>query len=238
MRGLKILVCAAVWLGSLTLAAAQTGNTPVASGVGDQPNCHYGYYGYAPYACAPRGFYGADYFYNGIFIGVGPWADWGYTHGWGDHRFNRGHEVVAASPVPVGAAVNPSAAVNHGPATTAVIPAASHASAPSAAIAHSGGAITHAGHGAVGLGGVAASHGVAPVGGVHAAATHSSVGGAYHPSGGAYRPSGGATHGSSGTHPSSGVSHGKSNAYHPSGAYHPPSSSGAYRPSNNGAYPY
>lgn len=36
------------------------------------------------------GFYGPGYFYNGIFLGVGPWASWGYNHGWGDHRFSGG----------------------------------------------------------------------------------------------------------------------------------------------------
>jgi hypothetical protein len=46
--------------------------------VGPAPVCSYGYYGYYPYACAPYGFYGANWFVNGIFIGAGPWY-----HGWG-----------------------------------------------------------------------------------------------------------------------------------------------------------
>ena len=54
------------------------------------PVCSYGYYEYSPYGCAPMGFYGPGYFYNGIFLGVGPWANWGYGHGWGDHRFSGG----------------------------------------------------------------------------------------------------------------------------------------------------
>jgi len=37
------------------------------------PNCLYGYYGYYPYACAPYGFYGPNYFVGGVFIGAGPW---------------------------------------------------------------------------------------------------------------------------------------------------------------------
>jgi len=52
------------------------------------PVCSYGYYDYSPYGCAPSGYYGPGYFYNGIFLGVGPWASWGYNHGWGGHRFN------------------------------------------------------------------------------------------------------------------------------------------------------
>jgi hypothetical protein len=51
------------------------------------PGCVYGYYEYAPYGCAPMGFYGPGYFHGGIFLGVGPWANWGYGHGWGAYRF-------------------------------------------------------------------------------------------------------------------------------------------------------
>ena len=32
------------------------------------PVCAYGYYDYSPYGCAPMGFYGPGYFYNGIFL--------------------------------------------------------------------------------------------------------------------------------------------------------------------------
>lgn len=41
--------------------------------VGPPLDCLYGYYGYYPYACAPYGYYGPDYFANGAFIGAGPW---------------------------------------------------------------------------------------------------------------------------------------------------------------------
>jgi hypothetical protein len=54
---------------------------------GAPPSCPYGYYDYAPYGCAPSGYWGPEYFYNGVFIGVGPWWGWGYRHGWGGHRF-------------------------------------------------------------------------------------------------------------------------------------------------------
>jgi hypothetical protein len=56
----------------------------------NQPVCSYGYYNYSPYDCAPYGYYGPGYFYNGIFLGIGPWANWGYSHGWGGHRFSGG----------------------------------------------------------------------------------------------------------------------------------------------------
>ena len=55
---------------------------------GPPPECPYGYYDYPPYACAPAGYWGPEYFYNGIFIGVGPWWGWGYRHGWDGHRFH------------------------------------------------------------------------------------------------------------------------------------------------------
>ena len=85
MRGLKTLLGTTALLAGLALAPAA--NAQIMVGVGIQPDCSYGYYDYAPYACAPMGFYGPGYFYNGIFLGMGPWANWGYGHGWGGHRF-------------------------------------------------------------------------------------------------------------------------------------------------------
>ena len=58
--------------------------------LGAPPVCRWGYYDYPPYQCAPYGYYGPGYFYNGIFLGVGPWHEWGYNHGWGGHRFGGG----------------------------------------------------------------------------------------------------------------------------------------------------
>jgi hypothetical protein len=85
MRGLKTLVSTAALLAGLALAPIA--NAQISINIGVQPVCSYGYYGYAPYSCAPMGYYGSGYFYNGIFLGMGPWAGWGYGHGWGAHRF-------------------------------------------------------------------------------------------------------------------------------------------------------
>ncbi len=85
MRGIKILFGTTALLAGLALAPAARAQIVVNIGV--QPSCAYGYYGYAPYACAPNGYYGPGYFYNGIFLGMGPWGGWGYSHGWGSHRF-------------------------------------------------------------------------------------------------------------------------------------------------------
>src|ERR1700737_4356316 len=50
------------------------------------PACAYGYYGYYPYACAPYGYYGPDWFAGGVFIGAGPW----YQSYWGRGFYGRG----------------------------------------------------------------------------------------------------------------------------------------------------
>jgi hypothetical protein len=54
--------------------------------VGPAPVCPYGYYDYYPYACAPYGYYGPEWFSGGVFIGVGPWG-----HGWWHGRYYGGH---------------------------------------------------------------------------------------------------------------------------------------------------
>jgi hypothetical protein len=86
MRGLKTLIGTTALLAGLAMAPAAKAQVVVDLGV--QPVCSYGYYGYAPYQCAPMGYYGPGYFYNGIFLGMGPWGGWGYSHGWGSHRFS------------------------------------------------------------------------------------------------------------------------------------------------------
>ena len=49
--------------------------------VGPAPVCPYGYYPDYPYACAPDGYYGPEWFSGGVFIGAGPWF-----HGYPVHR--------------------------------------------------------------------------------------------------------------------------------------------------------
>lgn len=85
MRGFKTLLSATALLAGLAIAPAA--QAQISINIGVQPVCSYGYYGYAPYQCAPMGYYGPGYFYNGIFVGMGPWAGYGYNHGWGAHRF-------------------------------------------------------------------------------------------------------------------------------------------------------
>src|SRR6202161_3268780 len=72
MRGLRFLVLAAVAVFFFT-ATAPKAAAQVAVSVGVEPVCPYGYYDVAPYACAPAGYYGPEWFTGGVFIGVGPW---------------------------------------------------------------------------------------------------------------------------------------------------------------------
>jgi len=122
-------------------AAAQV---TVGVGIGvNPPVCSYGYYNSAPYGCAPSGFYGPGYFYNGIFLGVGPWAHWGYGHGWGEHRFSGGHGGRYNGARYVGARANGGrgyAANRRGPAPARVRQNnGAHAAAPHAGGEHGGG---------------------------------------------------------------------------------------------------
>ena len=55
--------------------------------IGVAPECPYGYFDYAPYDCAPYGYYGPDWFDGGIFIGAGPWFHG--PHGFAGHVDNR-----------------------------------------------------------------------------------------------------------------------------------------------------
>jgi hypothetical protein len=68
LKSLTLSVLAAAALTTVSLAPAQ-----VAVDIGVAPVCPYGYFDYAPYDCAPYGYYGPDWFVGGLFIGAGPW---------------------------------------------------------------------------------------------------------------------------------------------------------------------
>ena len=56
------------------LIPSSAGRSQVYVGIGGGPPvCPYGYFDYAPYDCAPYGYYGPDWFIGGLFIGAGPW---------------------------------------------------------------------------------------------------------------------------------------------------------------------
>jgi hypothetical protein len=97
MRYLKYMALLAVLMLPLTYSQAQ-----VAVGIGvnvgphyvdyddGPPVCQYGYYSYYPYACAPYGFYGPQWFASGVFIGAGPWYHWGHAGYWGRGYWGHG----------------------------------------------------------------------------------------------------------------------------------------------------
>jgi hypothetical protein len=86
-----------VLVGLLCLIGSSCAHAPaqISVGVGvnfgPEPVCPYGYFDYAPYDCAPYGYYGPDWFANGIFIGAGPWFHgprgfWGHVDNrWDPH---------------------------------------------------------------------------------------------------------------------------------------------------------
>lgn len=73
MKQFKRLALAAILLGlAMSLPRAQA-QLNIQVNIGPQPVCPYGYFDYAPYRCAPFGYYGPAWFSRGIFIGAGPW---------------------------------------------------------------------------------------------------------------------------------------------------------------------
>lgn len=72
------------------VAIAEKAQAQIAIEVGPPPVCPYGYFDYPPYDCAPYGYYGSEWFINGVFIGAGPWYH-GPGHFWGhvDNHFDR-----------------------------------------------------------------------------------------------------------------------------------------------------
>ncbi len=105
MRYLKLVALFAVCLLAAPFAHAQRVVVGVGVGpayVGAAPVCAYGYYPYAPYACAPYGYYGPSWFSGGVFIGAGPWFHgfYGRPGFWGRPGFvGRGPGFVGRGPV-------------------------------------------------------------------------------------------------------------------------------------------
>src|SRR5579859_1727953 len=75
MKKLSLFAAIAVSSAVLLAGASQQARAQVniTIGIGAAPVCPYGYFNYAPYSCAPFGYYGPQWFTSGIFIGAGPW---------------------------------------------------------------------------------------------------------------------------------------------------------------------
>ena len=72
MKRLNLFVLAVVAAMCFAVATPKT-QAQVSVNIGIAPVCPYGYFSYAPYQCAPYGYYGPQWFVGGAFIGAGPW---------------------------------------------------------------------------------------------------------------------------------------------------------------------
>lgn len=72
MKSLRLLALTffALLCSSATVVNAEV---QISVNIGAEPVCPYGYYNYAPYGCAPFGYYGPTWFTGGVFLGAGPW---------------------------------------------------------------------------------------------------------------------------------------------------------------------
>lgn len=88
-----------VILGIAVLTNVPKAQARISVEIGAEPVCPYGYYDVPPYYCAPYGYYGPEWFADGIFIGAGPWYH-GRDHFWGrvDRHFDRDHGYRGALP--------------------------------------------------------------------------------------------------------------------------------------------
>jgi len=90
MSFLKPLVLSTIAVAAL--ASSRVAPSQVVVGIGVEPACPYGYFDYAPYDCAPYGYYGPDWFVGGVFLGAGPWFHGPHDfHGHVDNRFDPRH---------------------------------------------------------------------------------------------------------------------------------------------------
>lgn len=98
MRGFTLTLLAAA-AGFALMTTAPKAQAQVAVEVGPAPDCPYGYFDTPPYACAPVGYYGPEWFNDGIFIGVGPWFHGPKDfHGYVDNHFHPDHGYKGAMP--------------------------------------------------------------------------------------------------------------------------------------------
>ena len=67
----KLLAFSALSVALVSSTSAAPAQVSISIGVA--PVCPYGYFDYAPYDCAPYGYYGPDWFVGGVFLGAGPW---------------------------------------------------------------------------------------------------------------------------------------------------------------------
>ena len=98
MKGLKLFALT-VFAGILLSAGTPKAAAQISVNIGVAPVCPYGYFDYAPYECAPYGYYGPEWFHGGVFIGAGPWFHGpAHFHGHVDNHFDPHHGYHGALP--------------------------------------------------------------------------------------------------------------------------------------------
>ena len=98
MNRISLLTMAFVITISLTLGMPKA-EAQLSINIGVAPSCPYGYYDYAPYSCAPYGYYGPEWFHRRAFIGVGPWFHGGSDfHGHVNNSFDPQHGYAGHMP--------------------------------------------------------------------------------------------------------------------------------------------
>ncbi len=108
-------VCLLAVASTLFFISTPKSHAQIAVQIGPAPVCPYGYFDYAPYNCAPYGYYGPEWFNGGIFIGAGPWFHG--PHGFYGHvnnRFDVNHGYHGHMPARGERAVNHGHANFHG----------------------------------------------------------------------------------------------------------------------------
>jgi len=89
LKALAFSVLALALFAGTSRASAQIS---IGINIGAPPVCPYGYFDYAPYNCAPYGYYGPDWFDGGVFIGAGRWFHGPRDfYGHVDNRFDPRH---------------------------------------------------------------------------------------------------------------------------------------------------
>src|ERR1700721_3467628 len=83
----KPVILFVIALAVFSLVRPAHSQVSVGVNIGPAPVCPYGYFDYAPYDCAPYGYYGPDWFVGGLFLGAGPWFHG--PHGFYGHVDNR-----------------------------------------------------------------------------------------------------------------------------------------------------
>ena len=97
MRYWKVLALPTLIAALLSITSSAPDQVSV--NIGTEPGCPYGYYDFAPYHCAPYGYYGPEWFSGGVFIGAGPWFHGPHDfHGNVDNRFDPHHGYAGPHP--------------------------------------------------------------------------------------------------------------------------------------------